>query len=430
MTAAASPKVTTTSRRRFLRGAASVAGAASAVALSPQLAFATPTRPAQGDTLVVIFLRGAADGLTFTPPVADALDSYRAARPTLSMTPDQSLPLDSSNLNAVFPQGLDGIIGLHPAFTGLHQTAWAAGNMAILPAIGVPDSESRSRSHFEAQSYWERGTASKQTTTGWLARVHSALGAAGPVAGMSTDSNSTESLRGSPNTFNITNLENFGISGFRDTGRATNALSQMYQGPGLVNTAGLSSVNVAGMISALNVPDGGYPDSRLGDDLKDVATMIRADLGLVTATISSGGWDHHSDQGDPFDPNGRILPLMSDLGASLSAFYDDLGDAAMNEVTVAVISEFGRTFDENGSFGTDHGRGGTMFLIGGGIQGGVFGNDYITDFGAIDPSGPDRRALPVLTDFRQPLSEVLTTRVGIGNVFPTYAGAPILGVAP
>lgn len=429
MTAAVSPKVTTTSRRRFLRGAASIAGAAGAVALSPQLAFATPTRPAQGDTLVVIFLRGAADGLTFTPPVAAAYDSYRAARPTLSLTPDQSLPLDSSNLNAAFPQGLDGVIGLHPAFAGLHQTAWAAGNMAILPAIGVPASESRSRSHFEVQSYWERGSASKQVTTGWLARVQSALGAAGPVAGMSTDSNSTESLRGSGNSFNITNLENFGISGFNNTGRATDALSQMYQGPGLVNSSGLSTVNVAATISALSVPADGYPDSRLGDDLKDVATMIRADLGLVTATVSSGGWDHHSGQGDPFDPEGRILPLMSDLGASLSAFYDDLGDA-MNEVTVAVISEFGRTFDENGSFGTDHGRGGTMFLIGGGIQGGVFGNEYITDFAAIDPRGPDRRALPVLTDFRQPLSEVLTNRVGIGNVFPTYAGAPILGVSP
>ena len=429
MTASVSNKTTSTSRRRFLRGAASVAGAAGAVALSPQLAFATPTRPGQGDTLVVIFLRGAADGLTFTPPVAAAYDSYRAARPTISMTPDQSLPLDTSNPNAVFPQGLDGVIGLHPAFSGLYDTAWAAGNMAIMPAIGIPPSESRSRSHFEAQSYWERGSASKQITTGWLARVQSALGAVGPVAGMSTDSNSTESFRGSSLTFNITNLENFGISGFNNTGRATSALAEMYQGPGLVNTAGLSTVNVAGTVSALTVPDGGYPNSRLGDDLKDIATMIRADLGLVTAAVSSGGWDHHSDQGDPFDPNGRIFPKMTDLGDSLAAFYNDLGDA-MNEVTVAVISEFGRTFDENGSSGTDHGRGGTMFLVGGGIQGGVFGNEYITDFDAIDPRGPDRRALPVLTDFRQPLSEVLTTRVGIGNVFPTYDGAPILGVAP
>lgn len=201
----------------------------------------------------------------------------------------------------------------------------------------------------------------------------------------------------------------------------------MYQGPGLVNTSGLSTVNVAGTLNALTVPDGGYPDSRLGDDLKDIATLIRADVGLVTAAISSGGWDHHDEQGAPLDPTGRFGGLAGDLGACLSAFYNDLGDS-MNEVTLAVISEFGRTFDENGNAGTDHGRGGTMFLIGGGIQGGVFGNDYITDFNTIDPTGPDRRALPVLTDFRQPLSEVLTNRVGIGNIFPTYSGAPILGV--
>ena len=414
------------SRRSFLRkSAVAAAGAGATLAMGPQLAFATPSNPAAGDALVVIFLRGGADGLSMTPPTGAAYDSYAALRPTIAITPDQSLPLDSSNVNALFPQGLDGIVGLHPQLQPLYESVWANGQMAVLPASGLPDSESRTRSHFSATEYWKRGSASSSVRSGFLARLEAGLNAPGPVAGVSTDGNTNEILRGSRHSFNVSDLNSFGVNGFVNRARAEGALRSMYTGNGMINTEGASTLNVAGMLQALSTDGTAFPSTGIGRDLRDVSVMIKANIGLVSAVVDMGGWDHHNELGTAVDPDGRFYRRVSELGQGLRAFIDELGPEGLAETTIAVISEFGRTVDENGNGGTDHGRAGTMFLIGAGVQGGVFGNDY-PDIVAEDPN--NRRALQVMTDYRQGLDEVLATRVGVSGIFPTMAPGTPLGV--
>lgn len=414
------------SRRSFLRRTSCAAGVASTLALRPKLAFATPSNPAAGDALVVVFLRGGADGLSMTPPTGAAYDSYAALRPSIAVTPDQSLALDSSNVNAVFPQGLDGVVGLHPQLQPLYESVWANGQMAVLPASGLPDGESRSRSHFEAQQFWDRGSASLSVRTGFLARLEAALGATGPVAGVTTSSNSSEMLRGSRHAFSVSNLDSFGVNGFRNRTRAEAALNDMYVGPGLVNMEGAATLDVAGLLQALSTDGTSFPNTGIGRDLRDVSVMLQANIGLVSAVVNHGGWDHHDELGAPDDPNGRFYRRVTELGQALRAFIDELGPAGLAETTIAVISEFGRTVDENGNGGTDHGRAGTMLLIGAGVQGGVFGNDY-PDVVAEDSN--NRRAFRVLTDYRQGLSEILGTRIGVTGLFPTMVPGTTLGVA-
>jgi len=423
---ASAPAPNRSSRRSFLRKSVGAAGVASALALRPQLAFATPSNPATGDALIVVFLRGGADGLSMTPPTSTAYDSYAAIRPTIAITPDQSLPLDSSNLNAVFPQGLDGVIGLHPQLQPVYESAWANGQMAILPACGLPDAESRARSHFEAMRFWERGSASPSVRSGFLARLETALNAPGPVAGVSADGFSAQMLRGSRHSFSVNNLESFGVNGFENRMRATSALRTMYAGTGMVNTTGAATLGVSDTLGALSVDGPVFPNDSFGRDLRDVSVMLKANIGLVSAVVNLNGWDHHAELGTPFDTEARFAGLTARLGQGLRALIDDLGPDGLAETTIAVISEFGRTVDENGNGGTDHGRAGTMFLIGGGVQGGVFGNDY-PDVIAEDPS--NRRAFQVMTDYRQGLDEILSTRIGVNGIFPTMAAGTTLGVA-
>lgn len=417
---------TTATRRSFLRKCAAGAGAAAALAAQPRLAFATPGNPTAGDALVVIFLRFGADGLSLTPAIGTGYDSYLAARPTIAITPDQSLPLDSSNLNALFPQGLDGVIGLHPALQPLYDTVWADGQMAVLPACGMPDYESTSRSHFLAQDQMEWGATAVNAGSGLLARIESALPTAGPVATVSTAGNSVASLDGANYGFNVPNLNAFGLQQFNESSTAHAALSAMYAGTGQANIFGTATLNA---ISALeDVPNDStttYPSTTLGNDLRDVAAMLKSDVGLVSAIVNQSNWDDHSEQGVL---SGKFFDRTTILAEALAAFIADLGADGMAETTIAVVSEFGRTMFENGNAGTDHGRGGTMFLIGGGVQGGVFGYDYLSTYE--NPGGTSRNALPVFTDYRQGLEEILATRMGVGGVFPskTAAAAP-LGVA-
>lgn len=421
---ATAPTPNRSSRRSFLRKSAVAAvGAGASLAMRPQLAFATPSNPAAGDALVVVFLRGGADGLSMTPPTGAAYDSYAAIRPTIAITPDQSLPLDSSNVNAAFPQGLDGIVGLHPQLQPLYESVWANGQMAVLPASGLPDSESRTRSHFTAMEYWKRGSASLSVRSGFLARLEGALNAPGPVAGVSADGNTNEILNGSRHGFNVNDLNSFGVNGFPNRTRAEEALRSMYTGTGLINSEGASTLSVASMLQALSTDGTAFPNTGIGRDLRDVSVMLKANIGLVSAVVDMGGWDHHSELGDA--NSGRFVDRVSQLGQGLRAFIDELGPEGLAETTIAVISEFGRTVDENGNGGTDHGRAGTMFLIGGGVQGGVFGNDY-PDVVADDPN--NRRAFQVMTDYRQGLDEVLASRIGVNGIFPTMAAGTPLGV--
>lgn len=410
-----------TSRRRFLAGTgACVAGAAALGSQVPRLAFASPTDPNRGDAVVVIFLRGAADGLSLTPPIAAAFDSYRAIRPTIHLTPDRVRPLDSSNPNASFPQGLDGVVGLHPNLNGLFDSVWLDGKMAVMPASGMPDNESRTRSHFEAQRFAEYGTANFAVRSGWLARVIAGQAPSGVAPGVGKDGGNQAIFRGALNAFAVPRVSRFGVDGFRRRDDAFAALNGMYTGGGLINQIGNSTLDAVAAIGGVNTDSNvNYPNSSLGRHLQEVAALLRSNVGLITAIVNTGNWDHHNEQIPRFDDRSR------ELGDALTAFVTDLGPA-LDETLIYVVSEFGRTIDENGNGGTDHGRGGTSFLIGGGVRGGVYGRDYPDE---IVDTRENRRALPVLTDFRQALNETLVSRVGVDGVFPTLQPAPALGVS-
>ena len=168
-----------------------------------------------------------------------------------------------------------------------------------------------------------------------------------------------------------------------------------------------------------------YGTDDLSNNLREVARLIRGGVGLRAVAIDYGGWDTHSDEGMPEDPAGYFRGRASGVARAFQAFYQDLG-AAMSEVTLVTLSEFGRTIDENGSGGTDHGRGTAMLALGGKIRGGVYGS-----FPATITNGPEGD-LAVLNDYRQVLSEILSVRCGAGNlgaVFPTYAQQAPLGLA-
>lgn len=389
---------------------------------SPRMAFATPSNPAAGDAVVVVFLRGGADGLSLTPPYDYA--SYRQLRPTIAIPPpgdpNGALPLTSAgNPNVVFPTGIDGVVGLHPAFLPIHQTLWASGNLAIIPAAGLPSSESRTRSHFEAERYWERGSASAGVRSGWLNRMVATLGVATALPVVNKSYQSQDITDGPAKTLTVPDLRSFGIDGFRNRGRGRTVLESFYNGgQGAVSSTGADLLSVIDQIEALDAStNGAYPSTKLGRDFQQVATMLRSGLGLHAAGIEFGGWDHHGNLGAPGDPNGGFIRRASELAAGLRAFTDDLaGDGTLAETTIIVITEFGRTINENGSGGTDHGRAATIMAMGGGIQGGVFGDDYP----AVIEDDPSEGDLTVMTDYRKMVAEILSNRVGIGNVFPTY----------
>lgn len=413
-------KAAATSRRRFLAGAGMVGAA---TALGPRLAFATPSQPASGDALVVVFLRGGADGLSLTPPYGH--QSYRDARPTIAIPPPGSgagsaLPLDTaSSANVVFPTGIDGVVGLHPALAPIHDTLWTNGRLAIIPACGMPRSESGTRSHFSAERYWERGSASSSVKTGWLNRMLSAQGGAAQVPAISSSYHASDLLKGPTKSITVPRLSSFGLRGFNNGSRAFTTLQSMYSGSnGSVGLAGSEVLSVVSTLDQLN-PDAGvaYPGDGFSRSLKDIAIMLRSNIGLRAAHVDYGGWDHHGDLGVPGDVDGRLHRGAAGLAQGLRAFTDDLAsDGALDEVTILVITEFGRTIHENGSLGTDHGRAATIFAMGGKIQGGVFGDDYP----AVIEDDPDDRDLSVMTDFRKPVSELLANRMGVGNVFPTF----------
>lgn len=387
------------SRRNFLRGSALAAGAASLnLGFAPTAKAAAPTK-----TLVYVFLRGGQDGLSFIVPTNGVDEGfYRGARnQTLISTTDTNVARRPLNLNTTF--------GMHPFATGLHQL-WGMNKLAIVHAAGHLDPNTHTRSHFDAQEQIELGTPGVQASqNGWLTRH---LQSIAPVSGavftaLAAGSNPPISLNGWSDVATLDSTGGFHpnpYDAYSDTHLL--ALRTLYPGSGDLDLAARSAVDAVDLINSINfenyVPGGGvtYPNTGLGNEMRLVAQLMRQNLGVAVATVDYGGWDTHNRQ-DVFGDYGNRIRELSD---ALNAFYRDLaGVGRGNDVTVIVQSEFGRQVTENADFGTDHGLGNPMLVIGGGVTGGLYGS-----FPGLNPTTQlVGDAVRPTTDFRQVQATVL-----------------------
>ena len=377
-------------------------------------------------TLVCIFLRGAADTLNMVIPYGD--DEYYKLRPTLSIT----APSASSTEAAV---RLDEFYAFHPQLRPL-LPAFREGRLGIVQAVGT---DNPTGSHFEAQDQMEHGEAYGRTIGGgWLGRyLRTRTGAdPTPLSAVALGPTIPESLRGAPAASAMESLDEVQIktpSG--DTGAVSLALGAMYGAEvGIQSQPGKTTLNLLKRVETLRgtkyEPAGGatYADDSFAQGLKEIARLVKASVGLEVACLDLGGWDTHFFQGGA---SGQQAGLIAQLAHGLAAFDMDLADYR-DRVTTLVMTEFGRRVYENGSLGTDHGRGFALLGMGRGIVGGkVHGKwpglqEEATPGEELKIPGPS--GLRILIDYRSVLCEILGGVLGhrdVKNVFPNFQPMPV-----
>ncbi len=372
--------------------------------------------------LVTIFQRGAMDGLMAVTPYTD--EYLKAFRPSLFMS-----PVKTGNNNPLID--LDGRFGLHPsmnAFTPFFNDK----RLAIVHAVGSPNN---TRSHFDAQDYMESGTPfNKGTSSGWLNRAVGLLGheAPTPFQAVSITSSLPRSFYGDNEALAINNLQDFAIQ-LKGNPMAANMASKSFEelydqtSSSLLNRTGKESFDALKMLKKTDLKNykpannAVYPSTPLGNSLKQIAQLIKMDVGLEIAFTDCGGWDTHYNQGTD---NGTFAKNVNDLSNCITAFWTDLG-AMQDDVTLMTMTEFGRTVKQNGTGGTDHGRGSCLFILGNDVNGGiVHGNMPILSKENLE----DGRDVPVTTDFRAVFSEVADSHLKLKNdkvLFPEWQGKKI-----
>jgi uncharacterized protein (DUF1501 family) len=405
------------SRRIFLRDSAiAMVGVGSSPLWLERAAFAQTSTGQRKKVLVAIFQRGAADGLNIVVPHGE--QHYYDLRPSISVPrPSANVAKEDSAID------LDGMFGLHPSLAPL-KPLWDSRQLAIVHAAGSPDP---TRSHFDAQDYMESGTPGfKATNDGWLNRALLPVeGRPSPVRAVSLGPTLPRSMRGDNEAVAVESLGTFGV---RDAA-AAKALEAMYAGSSdqVLNGTGRATFEAVALLQSLQKtpyqPAGGaqYPGGRFGDSLRQIAQLIKADVGVEVAFADLGGWDHHVQEVGPKASVGQLAARLTELGGSLAAFYKDLGDR-MEDVVVVTMSEFGRAAKENGDRGTDHGHANVMFAMGGPVQGGKVYGQWP---GLAMEQLYEKRDLALTTDFRDVLGEAVFSHLGnrqIGKVFPGYKG--------
>ncbi|NNC03142.1 DUF1501 domain-containing protein [Corallococcus exiguus] len=371
-----------------------------------------PTRRA----LVTVFLRGGADGLSLVPPVED--DAYQRARPTLA--------LKFEGEHAALK--LTGPFGLHPSLGAL-MPLWSEGKLAVLPGVGLPVTP---RSHFDAQDFLESGTPGRKSTAdGWLNRALLDAKDDSPLRAVALQPTLPRALYGNAGALAMGRLEDFRLRTGRKHGDARQGFSALYsgavdqalKGAGADALEAMSKLDGARLAKLPVTPGVTYPGTPLARRLQDIARLIKGDVGLEVAATEMGGWDTHVAQGVT---QGAFARRCEELGNALAAFAADLGPK-LDTVTVLVMTEFGRTVKENGNQGTDHGVGGVMVALGGGVKGGVHGRFESLTVDRLQ----DGRDVPSWTDVRAPLSEALRAcrpSVALAKVFPGYREDRVLGM--
>ncbi len=395
----------TFTRRRLLGGSLVTAlGPASA----PRWAVRAGTAPA-AHTVVFVFLRGGPDGCSIVVPAADT--AYFDNRPTIAVGDDAAIPLDDT-------------FGFHPAMAPM-VGLWEDGDLAVVPACG---SMLDSRSHFAQQAHIERG-GDDTATEGWMTRLLSQVDpgdGSAPFDAVAMGSGVPAALAGATSVVAVDGLDavalpTFGGADATSVGRALRA--------GAMEAHPLVAAATSGALAAIPVlqqvattQPAGSDSTGMATTFGDLARILRADVGVDVATVDIGGWDTHNAMGDP--SGGRMTDLVTTLATALAGFAEDLGPV-WSRTTVVAVGEFGRRVAENGSGGTDHGRGGVLLAFGGGVRGGRYG-----EWPGLSPDALVAGDIPVTTDWRTVVAEVLERRLGVDDVTAVFPGldSPRLGL--
>ncbi|WGQ08171.1 DUF1501 domain-containing protein [Pedobacter gandavensis] len=372
--------------------------------------------------MVCIFQRGAMDGLMAVTPFTDQY--LQQARPNLFM----SAAKVAKNTPLI---DLDGRFGLHPSMAAF-ESVFRDKRMGIVHGIGSPNN---TRSHFDAQDYMESGTPFKKgTDSGWLNRAVGLLGHDGatPFQGVSLTSSLPRSFYGENPALAISNLQDFNIQmrgNMNGANLAAKSFEDLYDqtSSNLLKDTGKESFEAIKMLQKTDTKNykpannAVYPNTALGNSLKQIAQLIKMNVGMEVAFAESGGWDTHFNQGTD---TGIFARNVNDLSNSIMAFWTDMG-TLQDDVTVMTMTEFGRTVKQNGTGGTDHGRASCNFILGNGVNGGlVHGNVQPMAIENLE----DGRDLAVTTDFRSVFSEVVDKHLNLHNdklLFPDWEGSKI-----
>ncbi|MET0928115.1 MAG: DUF1501 domain-containing protein [Aeromicrobium sp.] len=397
------------SRRSLLKTTGLVGMAGVVTSMFGDVLTSTVYGASNGNVLVVLSLRGGADGMSLVVPHAEP--AYYSARPTAGIAASRLLHADA-------------MFGLHPSFEKL-SGMWAAGQMAAIHAVGLP---TPNRSHFDAMEVVEDADPGSSARVGWLNRMVSGLSSRSEAfAGVQLGGGVVPTSLAGP-------FPTIATGGFDDLRTPFaedpvmrkriegHLINQYKKHGGSVGAAGVRAVALSNQSAAITAASAGgssaqYPQSELGKALKASAVLIRSGAGVKAVAVDSGGWDQH------VDVTWRVADTIKDLATCLNAFFVDLG-AHADRVTVVTLSEFGRRLSENGSRGLDHGYGNAVLALGAGVNGGRF-------YGRWPGLGMGKQVdgdLAVTTDYRSVLMEILRARfpaVNTSKVFPGVGLAPL-----
>ncbi len=380
----------------------------------------------KGKTLLVIFLRGGADGLNLVIPHGDP--SYAGLRRSTRI----AAPGASGSGGGNSALDLDGFFGLHPRMQPL-MDHFNSGHAVAAQAVGY---DQNTRSHFEEQDVWETGIIGNTVNSdGWLNRHLATSEGHGPIRAVSIGDTLPRILRGDVPTYAVRGIEDLAVPNVPGVDPETiiAALEHAYCTPRpdqagdardlLAQSAGATlegMKQLSGVIDQPYEPGAAYPNTDLARRLMQVARLIKCDVGLEIAEVDFGGWDTHQNQGGV---NGQFANLAGTLAGAMDAFMRDMGDR-MDDVVVVTLTDFGRTARENGTSGTDHGWANCMFLMGGPV---AKANQAATESGQSRKVvtnwpglAPDQlhegRDLLHTTDFRDVLAELVQVHLGNPNL--------------
>lgn len=368
-----------------------------AATLPTRLWAAAPEAP----RLLVVFLRGAYDAANLLVPTSSSF--YYEARPNIAIAKTAALPLDDS-------------WGLAPAMADSIHPLWLKGQAAFVPFAGSNDT---SRSHFETQDHIELGQpdeGSRDFRSGFMNRLAGVLGSGSRLEAMAFTDQVPLILRGDLPVAN---------QALRDLGKpALNAaqaqvIAGMYAGTRMASTVSSGfevrdevSREMAGEMEAAS--RGAIATKGFALEARRIARLMRERVTL--GFIDVGGWDTHVGEGGA---TGQLATKLGELGKGLATFADEMGPQ-WNNTVVVVVSEFGRTFRENGNRGTDHGHGSAYWVLGGGVKGGRIAGEQV----AVNPSTLfQNRDYPVLNEYRAMFGGLLRRMYGLSDaqlatVFP------------